>query len=353
MSLGIFGSQPHVAEQSYGALAVPSTVVTLIAINVSGVEPKVLRSFNNGANWVSLAGSGVPAAFNPTGQAYSPILKRIVAVANASANYVCTSDDNGATWTPRGRPVGMGGPTKIAYSASLDLFIVRDSAGLFWSADGINWTLGVVPVGIDDFQLSGIGVTTNLCVITGRNSAADTVHLLRSVDGKTWTATALASRAGIFGWAFGNATFCGVGLTWDIGGGFTAPKVALITADGIASTTTDIDALSVAAFSDNPITFGLGQFVAGLTGGAGGATNNNILTSPDGINFTQQVLPGLDGVFNKAVHAIVFTPGNTFATLGPSTTTNDAGDRSTDFVTWTRVATPAGLTYRAIAVITP
>lgn len=331
-----------------GGLGAPSAP-TLVAPDSQ--SRTVLRSTDHGASWSSVANALPVGSFGGI-LAYSAPRGRLLMTASAGATYVATSDDKGLTWTQRVNNIGAtyGDPV---YSTALDLFVANRSDGYAWSGDGgVTWNVATVPVGLDVFDQPGWSQALGIFVATAYSSGADTCYLLVSIDGKNWTATALATRAAMVSWAAGAGVLCGVGFTRDDaahGAAKIAPKLSLTTANGIASTITNIEAKSDASFGAVCRSERLGIFVAGLTNKVALSTQN-IITSPDGNAWTTRVLQGLDTPFNKAVHAIV-DDGTNLVTLGADPAAHNAGNISSDAVTWARVATPAGVTCRSIASI--
>lgn len=224
-----------------------TTVVTLnpnmqllVAVSDSNSSTSCVATSMNGLAWT--ARTATQAAWK--GVAYSPTLRMLAAVAN---NNIMTSLD-GITWTDRTCP-GVGGWRSICWSTDLGMFVaVGTSLGsqrVMKSTDGITWTLVTTPANCD----------------------------------KTWIDVKYSTRIrAFFACTTGNPPFIMYsldGTTWSLG--------------SVPATTTGGGRLAES-----------GSLIVMLND----SDTNHYVTSPDGVNWTQQT----DGAFTSSSDAVVYSP---------------------------------------------
>jgi len=163
-------------------------------------------------DWDSYSGVGLVAAneITPTDAVYSPSLDRWVVVSNNGAGAtsnpstpnICTSDNNGITWTARAHAYSLAttsGINAIAWHPQYDVFVAGgDNLALQVSPDGEAWSLAAV-----DAAVLGTADIVSLMITPEASlymyaALSGTDFLLRSPDlsllpaSNTWTPIPIA-----------------------------------------------------------------------------------------------------------------------------------------------------------------
>lgn len=201
--------------------------------------------------------------------AYSPTLKRLVALGVQTGNAFAYSDDGGSIWTNIAPP--QQGWSKVIWVAALSLYVAVCSSGasrIFTSPDGITWTARTATaVGYQSIACSPAGVLVAVALNTATGQ--------RSTNGTTWADVTLpASQQWVdVVWAQELSLFVAVSQSGAGGRVATSP-------DGIAWT---LQSAGVDANDWQDICWSaeLGLLVATCTTGT-----NRVMTSPDGVNWT-------------------------------------------------------------------
>jgi hypothetical protein len=237
---------------------------------------------------------------------------------------VVTSTD-GVTWTPRSAVGDDDGWRSLAHGNGMFVAVGTSQDGnadpVMSSPDGINWTARVVP---DDYggYWNGVAYGNGLFVAVGFCSYSPYTYAscsISSPDGVTWTSTSTPS-SWWYDITFGGGKFVAVG-----GSGFSDYPIMYST-DGMnwASTT------SPNGIDDTwaTVTYGDGLYVA-----AGGnnfeGTSTVLITSPDGITWTERPTIGIDGYWQ----GLTYGDGE-FMAVGDCSASN-CSMSSPDGINWT------------------
>lgn len=139
----------------------------------------------SGSSWALGTGG---STFAWSGVAYSPALRRYVAVANNSgANRTMTSDDGGRTWTIGTLPVGDRSWLSVAWSPRLRMFAACRTGASFGnimtSPDGIVWSVLTLA---NLYQATQIYWCEPLRRFVAAGTSGGNTPLLTSADGVNW-----------------------------------------------------------------------------------------------------------------------------------------------------------------------
>jgi hypothetical protein len=257
-------------------------------------------------------------------------------------------------WTSRlsGTSADM---NSVAYGSNI-FVAVGSSLTILSSPDAIIWTKRVSRVGATEL--------TDVIYGNGRFIAVGVLNIATSTDGITWTTNTLAPGHGLFGIAYGAATFVGLdafgsvetspdGLVWTAQStGARGVLTGIVYAGnqfvavGTSSTIiTSLDGVKWTAQNSGTsddfysITYGNNQYVAVGPEGA-------IVTSPDGTNWIARE-SGTSDTFNGVTYG-----NNGFIAVGTdSFSPNDNGSilSSPDGITWTNVNAPANYELSGVA----
>lgn len=264
---------------------------------------------------VMLEGGG-GVEFQPQAGAYSQSLGRFVAVgtvAGAATTVGATSTNGGVTWTAITLPVSRAW-TSVAWSPTLERFVAVSVDGNViagaYSDDGVNWTASTMIAGAT-WDAVCWAESIGKFIAVAANS-----RIATSVDGVTWVDVYSTPYHGLRGVAWssslgravvaydhGEGSFCGIysdgGTLTNVatpGGGYfdacwsesLGLFVIVGSAGKIATSPTGLDGtwtartsgttaqLNAVVWSDH-----LDLFIAAGTG-----VSDNLITSPDGINWT-------------------------------------------------------------------
>lgn len=284
----------------------------------------------DGQLWTSRTGAPVQAWVDVT---YSPELGLFCAV-GAGNPAVMTSPDT-ITWTTR-TAAALVAWVGVAWSPTLGLFAaVAFQGNIMTSPDGITWTSRTPPLASMPFSAIIWVPELGMFVATSTDgSTNDGNQIATSTDGITWTARATPV----------NGSFPSIGmgwreLTW-------SPSLGLIVAvsqgtaiSGAVQIMTSPDGINwTARTSPDPNLFWtavqwasqLGKFAAVSQGNGSGVGANRVMTSPDGINWTQQTL---DASLELQWRALRWN-GTRFVAVANSGVNRVMS--STDGVTWTQ-----------------
>jgi hypothetical protein len=194
------------------------------------------------------------------------------------------------------------------------VFCIAQSTALvstvYTSPDGINWTARTIPVAQ---TTTGVGVLRNLIVLPSSGTTVVT-----SSDGINWSqGTIPISNCSIL--ASNSSIICATA--------FNGTAVTT-SADGI--TWTGPHALGSTLNSNAPAMAWNGTVFCLVTAHAGASLLHNILTSPDGVNWTRRVCP-----FALSLNC-VYVRNSTFHFIGSGSATNL---KTSDFINWESNAT--------------
>lgn len=248
------------------------------------------------------------------GICWSPELSLFCTVAHTGANQVATSPD-GVTWTVRTASLSSQW-VNVCWSPELRLFcaISQNSQSLMTSPDGINWT---TRTGAASKDWVGICWSPDLRMFVA-TARTGTQLIQTSRDGINWSlqTSVLADIWGVC-WSPELRLFCGVGGSGRV----------VISKDGVTwtgSTPWSLQAMSVCWSPERRL------FVAPAYNNS--ANTNNILTSPDGINWTVRSSGAI-----KAWRGICWSAElRLFAVIGdnPSSVQGTSAATSTDGRNW-------------------
>lgn len=160
-------------------VAVNANMQLLVAVSDSNSSTSCVATSMNGLVWT--ARTATQAAWK--GVAYSPTLKLLAAVAN---NNIMTSVD-GVTWVDRTCP-GIGGWRSVCWSTDLGMFIAvgvsLSTQRVMKSLDGITWTLVTTPVGCDKTWID-VKYSTRIRAFFACTTG-NPPSIMYSTDGNTW-----------------------------------------------------------------------------------------------------------------------------------------------------------------------
>jgi len=220
-----------------------------------------------------------------------------------------TSPD-GVVWTQRNTPAinVVQAWRGICWADGLGLFVAVGIAGdrVMTSPDGINWTPQVAAVA-NDWQsivwASGIGLLVAVSNIGGANSAmtspngiAWTLRATPFTGAQLWTGVTYAPTIG---------TLCAVSA----GGAVTIPGFvgrAMTSVNGINWFLRDVP-LGTGGPGPNAIAWSPKLVLFAAVKAPAGGVYDNVVTSPDGISWTQQTVPVTGGAI-QAWTDIVWSP---------------------------------------------
>ena len=265
----------------------PSLLRWVVVGAVTGGQALIMTSDNGGVSWTQRDN---PKALDLRGVAWSPTLDLFVACGLQDGDAYLISSPDGITWTERANA-----RAKHLYSIAwgLDRFVAIGHEIFAWaqaykisSTDGINW-VDISEGGIPDAKASEweIRFTNNDLFMIGGYGLGDQAQLClkKSIDGITWdflasgilrdVASAPDYGAGIYVWGTARSAAFGTIIT--------STDLAVFVAN---DTLLDYSIYSV-VYSES-----LELFVA--VGGYKPVTPiAYIITSPDGLNWTQRVTP--------------------------------------------------------------
>lgn len=260
-----------------------------------------------------------------------------VAVGQNASGAKLASSPTGVTWTARTTAMD-GGPyfASVAYGAGLWVAVGQSTSSsvrrIFTSPDGITWTGRACPVDTPNGVLLGVVYTGTKWVAVGVGAGWYDPYILTSPDGITWTARTTAVTDQLNCVAASRAiVVCGTSNTTN--GIQTSP-------DGITWTarTGPFPVNDVCYSPDLHLFVAVGQSVSGTTYGA-----QTIATSPDGITWTTRSNPINNGVTFGAASgmACCWSPELAlFVVVGRHQPVNPALLTSPDGITWTEHSTP-------------
>ena len=264
------------------------------------VGDSVIRTSLDGTTWSS--GGTVTGVLRAV--AYSPTLKRWVALGNSGAFYQST---DGLTWTA-GSTVGSSSVDwlGVCWSTSAGKFVaVGVSGNVATSTNGTSWTT----------TTSYSDTWTSVCwsATLGKFYAAGTGYVYYSSDAASWTRVAVSSGSNYIAWSSDLGTLVSVR---DYGGRYST--------DGTTWTSFSYSPLTgVKAVTWSPT---LGLFVTVGTGGVK-------IASPDGITWTNRSTGSEDlyGITEKAGPLVAVGTFGTIRTStdGTSWTTRTSGTSAT------------------------
>jgi len=276
---------------------------------------------------VSTAVNTTPAVSNIGWNAidYSPTLGLWTALAYDATTNRCMTSPDGLNWTAHAVSTAPQ-LVDLCWSPTEEIFVavsVTTATEIWWSDDGISWNS--VSTG-DNFNLRKVCYSVELGTFAAVSQTANAGRQVsQSTTGKSgWTlrTTPAGNYRGVC-WAKELSMFvaCGFGtphiLTSPTGTSWTSQSTAGITANAIF---TDIiwgadPGLLVAVGDDNL-----------------GSGDGIIITSPDGINWTEVTLPGT----YSPLRGVAYSP-NSKAYVAVGT---DCAFTSTDGVSWTELTIP-------------
>lgn len=221
---------------------------------------------------------------------------------------------DGQTWSPwLGWPKGR--LLSLAYGNGRWV-AVGQMGSLLTSPDGVNWTPRESGTQ-DDLSAVTYGGGRFVAISTGNNRTCTRVqecimHVLTSLDGLTWTTTAVPGELTLNGVVYGNNRYVAV-----------APFSSMVSVDGV---NWDQSANLPAVLTS--VAFGAGRYVAvGTLEDGGGHVESYVYTSADGLHWEIQTLDGLKSWLRHVIFA-----GGQFVAVGD----NDAEFTSPDGMHWTR-----------------
>lgn len=260
---------------------------------------------------------------SPTGKAawrrvaYSGSLYAACGAGSAATDNVMTSPD-AETWTLR-TTANSNTWTGIAYGAGVFVIVAQFGANRCESSpDGITWTTRAITGGsayVDVIFAEGLFVALGGVIST-------------SPDGITWTSRGAGPVGSKTALAYGNGRFVYVSST----GG------AAYSDDGITWAAGDTNGSTLSWVA---VTYGNGLFVA-ISQGTG-PTPSKVMTSPDGIGWTERTIP-IEGDYNGIAYG-----NGIFSAVGVE---NFSGSKvcvvSNDGINWRLAITPTGGEWQGI-----
>ena len=285
---------------------------------------------------------------------------------NSAANRVMTSPD-GVNWTARNggaaniwRSVTYGGGMFVAVAqnqtngSTVGSCTWTDFRCVMTSADGFNWTLQTAPFhSIFTSVTFGTDASGNGRYVAVSNfvDPVSGKSVMTSSDGVTWTAVNLPTAGGAcpptcgdgdnLNWesvTYGNGTFVAVASNYlDTLSGYFSYQVASST-DGINWTMRQTATSPTPIQPWSSVTYGSGLFVAVSSDGT--STTNQVMTSPNGINWTYG-----DAAASRQWKSVVFGGGKFVAVANNSV--NDPSNPSS------LVMTSAFITNPTITTVSP
>ena len=284
-------------------------------VNCSGwctVDPDqapVVYSSADGIVWTDAGSSAYPSF---TGDGRGIIYGNGVYLKTSGWNKrsVSVSRDMG-TWTEVSLPGNDFSLERKIYFFKGTFFVLGGPGYLASSTDGVNWKMATS---------SPLERIRSISFGNGGWVAAGDKSIYSSTDGMSWTPQYSTDGGGYYltAVAYGNNRFVAAGLY----------NAVLTSPDGRQWSKATL------GFSLNDVTFGNGLFA--------GASGNNLVTSPDGINWAvRESYPPKDYTGTRFFR-IIFGNG-TFAALGyDNELTKDVVCTSTDGISWTRHALDTG-----------
>ena len=310
-----------------------------IAGGIGGTSRRVAYSYD-GINWQL---SSMPQEAKWIDLEYANGLWVAIAGYSAGYDFVATSTD-GINWqyVALNDPYGSTGsdvgaftlrPTGIAYGAGKWVISHGGASALnnlYYSYDGITWSLGVNPNQSGYFHsIMYNGSNTYLC-IGGSPNATTSNGVVRSTDGYNWlTSNTMPST----GYLFSRGA---VGNGWFVTARNNTGNFASRTRDGVRWEQTS---LPQSFWAD--VTFDNNRYMAV----AGSQSPSNLLAySDDGITWTSSVMP-VSTYWNE----VRFGNGVWIAVAGEGTTTNIAARSTDNGLTWARITLPGTLSWNGLA----
>lgn len=170
--------------------------------SMSGALGSIARSDDGGASWSLQAIPTFSTIRNYNDFAYSPSLRRWVAV--GQDRYFAYSDDQGLTWQSAAAPAIASNRelTCVAWNDIFNVFIAAEISQRVWtSPDGITWTQRPIPAAtlIGNFTYE-IAVNWNngvTCISTEANFGSRSPIIVSVDGGQNWATTGFGYVAGI------------------------------------------------------------------------------------------------------------------------------------------------------------
>jgi hypothetical protein len=233
--------------------------------------------------------------------------------ANSTTTSIATSPD-GVNWTFRTIP-STTSLINITYQNGIFVAIGQLSQRAFYSYDGVTWFNGV------GFGGQGYGITYGkdkfvACKIDNAGN-----RIVISYDGINWQGVATPSTMDL---PFTSVTY-GNGIYVAVAESTSSASIA-ISYDGL--TWNNVTRPSGGTITTYNVCYGKGLFVLTCTSG-------KMMTSPDGVNWTQRDTP-LTGLIWKCIYA-----EGVFIAAGCFSTTQNKFIYSIDGITWEEANTPA------------
>ena len=310
-----------------------------IAGGIGGTSRRVAYSYD-GINWQL---SSMPQEAKWIDLEYANGLWVAIAGYNTGYDFVATST-NGIDWqyVPLNNPYGSTGsdtgsftlrPTGIAYGAGK--WVISHGGGsslnnLYYSYDGITWSLGVNPNQSGYFHSMMYNGSNTYIAISGSPNGSTSNGVLSSTDGFNWlTSNTMPST----GYTFARGA---VGNGWFVTARNNTGNFATRTRDGIRWEQTS---LPQSFWAD--VTFDNNRYMAV----AGSQTVTNMLAySDDGITWTSSIFP-----VSSRWTRVRFGNGVWIAIAGEGGTTNIAARSTDNGLTWARITLPGTLSWNGLA----